>query len=222
MAWEESSVVLNVCSGCGEYRADKLIETAGPGRATAVCPACGFRMSFRQLPLLLVCGPSGAGKSAVLPTLIGSVDRAVLLELDVLWRAEFDRPETGYRDFFETWLRVACNIGQSGRPAVLFGAGCLPANIEPCVHRRYFSTTHYLALVCRDDVLAARLRNRPAWRKSSDEGFVRSQIAFNRWLIENAALAAPSLALLDTTNAAPDQTAVGVASWVASRLDLAG
>ena len=34
--------------------------------------------------------------------------------------AEFDRPDTQYRDFFETWLRVALNIAQAGRPVVLF------------------------------------------------------------------------------------------------------
>jgi hypothetical protein len=222
MSEKEFRVVFNVCPDCGEYRADKIIDPAGPAQATAVCPICGYRTPFRQLPLLVVCGPSGAGKSAALRALAGSVNHAVLLESDILWGPAFDRPETHYRDFFETWLRMAYNIAQSGRPVVLIGAGFLPANVEACVHRRYFSAAHYLALTCRDDVLAGRLQRRPTWRKSGEDAFLRSQIEFNHWLIENAAGTSPSIALLDTTSAGPTETAAELKAWIASRLDSAG
>ncbi|MEZ4519804.1 MAG: rRNA adenine N-6-methyltransferase family protein [Chloroflexota bacterium] len=52
--------IFNTCYNCGQYHADKAIDPDGP---FAVCPECGYRHPFRQLPLLLVGGASGAGKS---------------------------------------------------------------------------------------------------------------------------------------------------------------
>ena len=129
--------MFNVCHKCGLYRADKVIDPEGP---YAICPECGYRHSFRQLPLLMVSGASGAGKSSVCNALLGKVEDAVLLDSDILWRAEFDKPEESYRDFFETWLRLAKNISQAGRPVVLFGAGTAassgPAGSAPAAASR--------------------------------------------------------------------------------------
>jgi hypothetical protein len=52
--------MINVCHSCGEYRADKRIESEGP---YAICPECGYRYPFQQLPMLLVSGASGTGCS---------------------------------------------------------------------------------------------------------------------------------------------------------------
>src|SRR5688500_8398336 len=118
----------NVCQRCGQYRADKIIDASGP---YAICPECGFPHPFLRLPLLLVSGASGAGKTAVCGALLGTLADVVLLDADILWRPEFDRPDTQYRDFFETWLRMCKNISQSGRLVVLFGAGVgVPGNLE--------------------------------------------------------------------------------------------
>ncbi len=203
--------MFNICRRCGQYHADKEIDPSGP---FAVCPECGERHPFRQLPLLLICGPSGGGKSAVLHILLGKVESAVLLEGDLLWRLEFNRPDDNYRDFFETWLRLARNISQSGRPVALFNAGAIPPNVELCVERRYFSTTQYLALVCDDTVLEARLKARPAWRSSGDLEFVEAQIKFNQWLKANAAKTEPAIDLLDTTTVGEMATAGSAARWL--------
>jgi hypothetical protein len=129
--------MLNVCFQCGIYRADKIIDPAGP---YAICPECGFKHPFLQLPLLIVSGASGVGKSTVCRQLLSRVSQVVLLDSDIIWRSEFNTPETKYRDFFETWLRLSKNIAQSGRPVGLFGAGAgVPGNIENCIERRYFS-----------------------------------------------------------------------------------
>lgn len=208
--------MFNTCTACGQYRADKIIELHAPieGMNSAVCPVCGHRHPFYQLPLLLVGGPSGAGKSAVANGLIGRLDRVVALETDILWRPEFDQPETQYRDFFETWLRMAKNIGQSARPVVLFGAGfAVPGNIEPCIERRYFSAVHYLALVCDDAVLAERLRQRPSWRGSGDEATIATQQAYNQWLMAYNE-PTPTMTRLDTTAITLAQTAAAVAGWI--------
>jgi hypothetical protein len=152
--------MINVCHNCGQYRADKIIDPKGP---FAICPVCQHPHSFRQLPLFVVCGPSGAGKSTVCERLVITVTEVVILDADILWRPEFNKPDDHYRDFFETWLRLGKSIGQSGRPLALFNAGAIPDNIEPCIERRYFGEIHYLALVCDDEVLVERLKQRPGW-----------------------------------------------------------
>lgn len=204
--------MFNVCYNCGLYRVDKIIDPAGP---YAICPECSHKHPFRQLPLLIITGASGAGKSTICQMLTGAISEAVLLDSDILWRAEFNRPEQQYRDYFETWLRVCKNIGQSGRPVVLFGAGIgVPENMEPCLERRYISTTHYLALTCSDELLGARLTSRPAWRNSSQPEFRAAQLRFNRWFIENGPKSDPPVTLLDTTNRFVEETARQVTNWL--------
>lgn len=205
--------MFNVCHHCGLYRADKIIDPSGP---FAICPECGHRHPFRQLPLLIVSGPSGAGKSSVCQALLRHLDSVVLLDSDILWRPEFNSPER-HRDFFETWPRMAKNISQSGRPVVLFGAGVgVPENIEPCVERRYFSKIHYLALVCNDETLAQRLKRRPAWR-GSDPSFVVEQIQFNRWF-KGRENSSPPISLIDTTEISLDASAEQVWRWIYERI----
>ena len=170
-----------------------------------------------MLPLLLVSGASGVGKSSVCQTLLGKMENAVLLDGDIIWRAEFNTPDDNYRDYFETWLRLAKNISQSGRPVVSFGAGMgVPANIEPCIERRYFSTIHYLALICDDEVLAQRLKARPAWRGSSEEAFVDRQIQFNRWFKEKGNRYA---SLIDATSLTLETTAEQIQSWILEKIN---
>ena len=206
--------MFNVCHNCGLYRSDKVIDPAGP---FAICPECGHKHPFRMLPLLLVSGASGAGKSSVCQTLLGKMENAVLLDGDIIWRAEFNTPDDNYRDYFETWLRLAKNISQSGRPVVSFGAGMgVPANIEPCIERRYFSTIHYLALICDDEVLAQRLKARPAWRGSSEEAFVARQMQFNRWFKEKGNRYA---SLIDTTSLTLETTAEQIQSWILEKIN---
>ncbi len=139
----------------------------------------------------------------------------MLLDADILWQPAFNTPDDNYRAFFETWLRMAKNIGQSGRPVVLFGAGFgVPKNLESCVERRYLGELHYLALTCDDEVLAERLRARPQWRASGDETFINGQISFNHWLRTVAPAETPPVQTVDTTTAAPAETAVKIEKWI--------
>lgn len=209
--------MFNVCHSCGLYRVDKIIDPSGP---YAICPACGHQHPFRQLPLLIVSGASGAGKSSVCQAMIGKLDNVVLLDSDILWRPEYNKPEDNYRDFFETWLRVAKNISQAGRPVILFGAGMgVPENIEPCVERRYFSYIHYLALVCDDDLLAQRLKARPAWRGSGDQAYIETHVQFNQWFKEQGNRNTP-ISLLDTTDVLLERTIEQVKTWIREKAKL--
>jgi hypothetical protein len=207
--------MFHVCWGCGIYHADKIIDPDGPA---AICPACGHRHPFRRLPLLLIGGASGAGKSSVCQALLGRLPEFVLLDADIIWQPAFDTPGDGYRAFFTTWLRLCLNIGQSGRPVALFGAGIgVPDALEPLVERRFFSTLHYLALTCDDDVLVTRLAERPAWRGTHDPAFQSAQVAFNRWYRVEGPGATPPVHVLDTTNRSVAETAEAVASWLRAK-----
>ena len=213
--------MFNVCAKCGTYRVDKTIDPAGP---FAICPVCGHGHAFVYLPLWVVGGASGSGKSTICNHLTGQLQHVVLLDSDILWRKSFDSPETNYRDFFETWLRICKNIAQSGRPVVLFGAGAgVPENIENCIERRYFSAAHYLALVCTDDALTKRLHARPTWRRSHSSEFIEEQSRFNQWFLNyNNTGLQPVIRLLDTTQISLEETTQEVRSWIYDNSELSG
>lgn len=209
--------MINRCLNCGEYRAKKTIDPSGP---FAICPICGHKQSFRQLPLLTVSGASGVGKSTIYNKLIGTIDEVVLLDADLMWRPELNHPENNYREFVESWLRMSKNISQSGRPVVLFGAGTgVPMNVEPCVERRYFSKVHYLALVCDDEEIARRLQARKNWREKDDVDYLVKQVEFNVWFKESGTLSY-NIDLVDTTSETVEQTADRVATWIRKSLQI--
>jgi predicted kinase len=205
--------MLNICEKCGAYRVDKTIDPGGP---FAICPECGHAHSFAYSPLWVVSGASGSGKSTVCRHLTGKLQQVVLMDSDILWREAFNTPENNYADFFETWLRICMNIAQSGRPVVLFGAGAgVPENLENCIERRYFSTIHYLALVCADEVLTQRLQTRPAWRKANSASFIQEQLRFNQWFLHyNRDGLEPAIRLLDTSLLSLEETAQEITSWI--------
>lgn len=210
--------MLNICENCGNYRADKTIDPSGP---YAICPECGHRHNFRYSPLWVVSGASGSGKSTVCNRLAGRFQQVVILDSDILWREAFNTPENKYADFFETWLRMCKNIAQSGRPVVLFGAGAgVPENLENCIERRYFSTIHYLALVCPDEVLTQRLQDRPAWRLANLPEFIGEQKRFNQWFLNyNINGNQPAIRLLDTSLLSLEETAQEITTWIKENLD---
>jgi len=178
--------MINVCVNCGAYRADKIIDPSGP---YAICPTCGHKHPFLRLPLLTVGGASCTGKSAVCDVLLGRIRKVVLLEGDLLWRAEFDTPQDRYRDFHETWLRLCKSISQSGRPVVMFNAGMgVPENVEGCVERRYFSevpTQYDEILIQRDHLMPFSHAYCASPEPESREGWGEQMINFlkerNRW-----------------------------------------
>ena len=206
--------MFNVCPGCGVYAVEKGIDPAGP---FAVCPACGYRHRFLRLPLFVITGAGGAGKSTVCLRLPASLPECVVLETDILWGLVPASPDDNYRGYHNAWLRLAKNVGQSGRPVVLCGTA-LPDQLEDCPERRYFAAVHYLCLVCDDAVLRDRLRSRPGWRASGTPPFVEKMSRFNAWLRDHAGATRPPMTLLDTSAAAIDHTVEQVAGWVRARL----
>ena len=225
----------NVCPRCGLYSEEKAIELQDDSRqdartgvgdlARAICPHCGYGHPFLRQPLFVLTGASGAGKTAVCLELSCAqlegapwVPNCVFLEQDILWRDEFSDSENGHHTFRNLWLRVAKNVGQGGRPVVLCGTA-VPEQYEPCPERRHFRAIHYLALICDDDLLRARLEARPAWRRSGDGTFLARMVEFNGWLQENARRTRPPMTLLDTTEYSVRQSAERVALWIQDCLE---
>ena len=204
--------MFNICPNCGEERRDKIIEPEGP---YAVCPNCNHRHKFVRLPLFVLTGASGVGKTTTCLALAARPNDFVPMEGDIFWGVfdELNRAGTNYRRYREMWLRVCKNISQAGKPVLLCGVG-EPTQFEQCVERRYFSEIFYLALVCEDEVLAARLSSR-AWTREATAGErMKKELAFNQWLKDNAKSTKPPMALLDTTELSIDETATAVVRWV--------
>jgi hypothetical protein len=206
--------MFNVCPNCGEYCVEKSIDTSGP---YAVCPHCYYAHPFLQQPLFLISGASGTGKTTVGLSLVCILNECVVLEQDILWGMVTTSREENYSTFRNVWLRIAKNIGQSGRPVVLCGTA-LPDQFEECPERRYFSTLYYLTLVCDDDLLVERLQHRPEWRQTHTPEFLEDMVQFNGWLKANAHLTRPPMALCDTSHQNIDETVAFRANWIRQRL----
>ena len=168
------------------------------------------------LPLFVLSGASGTGKSAICLHLPAALPECVAMETDILWGKVAATPDDNYRGYRNTWLRLAKNIGQGGRPVVLC-AMAEPDQIEPCPERRYFTTVHYLAVVCDDDVLAERLRRRPG-RLSVTPEFIERMRGYNRWFKAHAASTSPAMTILDTTGTTVEESVEQTVRWVRGHL----
>jgi hypothetical protein len=197
-----------ICGGCGLHDSERTVlgtETGG------VLCECGHVEDLRVLPLFLVMGPSGAGKSVLSKLLPSHLTDMVVLDIDTLWVDGLTAPEDDYRRFRNTWLRMVVELHRSGRPVVLLGSFTNDA-FDGLPMRRYVGEIHTLTLVCDDDVLAARLRARPAWRGVTEETIT----AMQGWA---AALRAEARwPTVDTTHATPEEAAAGIAAWVRAEM----
>lgn len=197
-----------ICARCGS-----TVDPPGAAGAALTCAECGHRQDFTRQPLFCLAGASGTGKSTVARVLLPRLsDRFVVLEQDVLWLSPLRDPTGEHRLFRSTWLRLAAMIGQSGRPVLLCGT-VVPPELEPLPERGLFGDVHYLALTCHPDVLARRLRLRPAWREW-DEPRIAEMLDYAKWLDASAATLRPAVSLLDTTDGDVEATAQDVCTWL--------
>ncbi|HEY2075125.1 MAG TPA: hypothetical protein VGH53_02210 [Streptosporangiaceae bacterium] len=87
-----------------------------------------------------------------------------------------------------------------------------PDQLERLPARKLIGPIHVALLDCPDDVLAGRLRARPAWRASSTEAKI---IEYQRFATSLRARVTPSF---DTSTASPSEVANRVAAWVQALL----
>jgi broad-specificity NMP kinase/DNA-directed RNA polymerase subunit RPC12/RpoP len=197
-----------ICDRCGS-----LVDLPAQADQPLICHGCGHQRVFVRRPLFCLAGPSGTGKSTLAALLLPRLcDRFVVLEQDMLWVPELRDPTDEHRAFRSTWLRLAAMIGQNGRPVLLCGT-VVPPELEPLPERALFSAVHYLALTCAPDLLARRLRARPAWREW-DEPRIAEMLDYAEWLHASAATLDPPVTLLDTTERTAEATAQEVCGWL--------
>jgi hypothetical protein len=184
------------------------------GDSVATCRSCG--REWLRLPLFAVSGATGVGKTTATDGLGRLLPECVRLDGDLLWRHEYyDEPdETAY--YYESWLRLAVELHQHGRPLVFAGA-VVPARWEQSPLRGYLAAIRYLALVCDPDVHAARLLGRDP--DAAGARYFSPSLRFNEWLRENAGTTAPRMELLDTTALSPAETTTEIAAWVRAALE---
>jgi hypothetical protein len=164
----------------------------------------------KHMPLFIVTGASCVGKSTMCEVLFQNEADYIVMESDLLWHDVYNHPEGNYRTYRELWLQVCANISQIGKPVVLCGC-TTPDQFDNCEARSLFSEIHYLAVVCDDDALDRRMRK---GRQIADEGWIKSSIDFNNWLIRNADYTNPQIKLLDTTNLTAAQAAKIANEWI--------
>lgn len=208
--------MLNVCPSCGDLDFEKAIteERGADGSAVAICTACGDDYRFPYRTLFSLTGAPGCGKSTVARHLSGELPTLVL-ESDCLveFRLETEMEWTTYCGL---WLRVAMLVHYADRQVLLAGSGIgNPLNVSGRTETRYFPAIDRCALVCEEDVLRERLRER-AWLQDAPEK--RGEfLEHNRWFREHGP--EHGIHLVDTTDATVERTARSVREWVTDAVE---
>ncbi len=167
------------------------------------CPRCGCESWLPALPLFVVTGASGAGKSTITGPLRDLLPGCLVFETDVILHVA----ALGWETWRNTWLQLAHAVALGGQATVLTGS-FTPDQLERLPARKLIGPIRFALLDCPDDVLADRLRERPAWRASSTEAKITEHQRFAAWL---RARITPSF---DTSTVGAAEVADRVAAWV--------
>ena len=191
------------CLTCGP----EAVLARDPAAPVLRCASCGAVTAVPALPLFVVTGASGAGKTTVTGPLCRLLPECAVFEGDLVNQIA----ALGWDMWRDTWLRVAHGVAQGGRPTVLC-TSLLPSQLESLPARKLLGPIHFANLDCPDDVLAARLRARPAWRRTSTDEVIANHQRFAAWLREHID---PTW---DTSTLTSDEVAARVAAWVRTLL----
>jgi hypothetical protein len=187
------------CMDCGPG----TILDADPAAHRLRCPRCGAESWFPGLPLFVVTGASGAGKSTITGPLRNLLPGCLVVEGDVILHVA----ALGWDTWRNTWLQLAHAAALGGQATVLTGS-LTPGQLDRLPARKLIGPIHFALLDCPDDVLADRLRARPAWRGTSSPAKITDHQRFAAWL---RARITPSF---DTSTASAAEVAAWIAAWV--------
>jgi broad-specificity NMP kinase len=202
------------CPKC-DYRGGHL--QGGAENGTTVCPKCDTRYDITWLPLFVITGGGGCGKTTVGETLVGRLDKCLVIEMDPF--APLRKAGKTIQDYWEYLLFVAMSLSRNGRPVVLCG-WVSPSQIEKCPTSAFFPTIYTLVLACDEATQTARLEGRyPKRRKSPVTAeYIEESIRGTRLLKEEME-SRPNATVLDTTGYSRDQTVSAAERWILERLD---
>lgn len=185
----------------------EVVLERDPAAPVLRCASCGATTEVPALPLFVVTGASGVGKTTVTAPLRGLLPECVVFEGDPISQVA----SLGWDVFRNTWLHIAHEVALNGRSTVLC-TSLMPGALEALPARKLLGPIHFCNLDCPDDVLAARLRARPSWRRSSTEEVIATHQRFAAWLREHID---PTW---DTSTLTPDEAAERIATWVRPHL----
>lgn len=205
--------MFDVCTSCGERLTEHRFSRE---IALHICPYCGHKEAYRRHPLFIVTGAGGSGKSTICLPLARRLATATVLDTDLfLGATEFDA-SNDYMDFRDYCLKVARDVGQSGRPVVLVGTAS-PGQFEKCSNAAFFRSIHYMALVCQDHLLEDRLQGRPHWR-GVDTMSINTMVEYNNWLKDRIDDVEYDVRLVDNSTMNVLRTVDMIIQWVESRM----
>lgn len=184
-----------------------VILDADPRAHRLRCRCCGTESRLPVLPLFVVTGASGTGKTAITEPLRPLLPGCLVFETDVILHVA----ALGWDTWRNTWLQLAHAVALGGQATVLTGS-FTPDQLEHLPARKLVGPIHFALLDCPDDVLAGRLRARPAWRGTSSEAKITEHQRFAAWL------RASITPCFDTSTASAADVAGQIAAWVRARL----
>jgi len=161
--------------------------------------------------MVIVTGTSGAGKSAIVPELRRRLPGVAVLDKDHMWASDWGQ---AYDNFF----RIALSLSQTEIALVVVGT-IIPEHFDGFACReRDLVDTAWINMHCSDEVREARLKARPAWRKSSHLEFIEEHRRLAaRLLSDELPAGTPTV---DTSARTVDDTAEQVAQLVRKALGL--
>jgi predicted kinase len=185
--------------GCGPG----TVLDADPAAHQLRCARCGAESWLPVLPLFVLTGASGTGKSTITGPLRTLLPGYLVFETDVILHVA----ALGWDTWRNTWLQLAHAAALGGRATVLTGS-LTPDQLERLPARKLIGPIHFALLDCPDEVLADRLRARPAWRGTSSQATITDHQRFAAWL---RARITPSF---DTSTASAAEVADRIAAWI--------
>lgn len=202
LGWVDYGVVVILCMRCDPQTS----LVADPSQRVLRCTRCGETRPLPLRPLFVVTGASGTGKSTVAAPLRRRLPQCEVFESDLILHVA----GLGWDTWRNTWLLLAYGIACNDRATVLCGS-LEPEQLEALPARPLVGPVHFCNLDCPDEVLAGRLRARPAWR-----GWDAGRIAeHQRFAASLRARIRPSF---DTSMLSVEQVADRIAAWVSARL----
>lgn len=195
--------MLQFCPACRNPAVEKPVVDTGNGSATAECPDCGERFRFPYWPLFVLEGAPAVGKSTTAGLLDGDIELAVY-EGDA--HIDLTNGNLSWDEICALDFRICLTLHHAGRRA-LFVGGLHPHDLADSPETRYFSRIERCALVCDDETLRERYRDR-GMGEDAIETFVES----NRWYREQGP--SDGIEVVDTSAEDPETVAETVQAWI--------